>query len=80
MQLEVESIRGGRASKSSSIERTRACGIPQSSGTERARASDGQAHSSSSEYQASDLEFFFTLLIIRIKKQTYDLLKLGIFS
>ena len=61
--------RGGRASKSSRIERTRACGIPQSSGTERARASDGQAHSSSSEYQASDLEFFFTLLIIRIKNK-----------
>ena len=47
--------RGGRASKSSGIERALACGIPQSSGIKQARASDGRAHSSSSEYRASDL-------------------------
>ena len=43
----------GRASKSSGIERARACGFPQSLGIERARALDGRAHSSSSEYRAS---------------------------
>ena len=53
--------RGGQASKSSGIEQALACGIPQSSGTERARASDGQAQSSLSEYQASDLEKCFLL-------------------
>ena len=47
--------RGGRASKSLGIERALACGIPQSSGIEQARASDGRAHSSSSEYRASNL-------------------------
>ena len=45
--------RDGRASKSSGIERARACGFPQSSGIERARALDGRAHSSLSEYRAS---------------------------
>ena len=48
--------RGGRASKSLSIEQTRACGFPKSSGIKLAQASDGRAHSSSSEYRASDLE------------------------
>ena len=54
--LELAKTRGWRASKSSSIQRARACGIPQGLGTEPAPVSDGQAHSSSS----SDLEFFYS--------------------
>ena len=57
--------RGGRASKSSGIERARACGFPQSSGIERARALDGRAHSSSSEYRASHLKKINILYYIR---------------
>ena len=60
-------VRGGRASKSSGIERARACGIPQSSGIAQAQASDGRAHSSSSEYQASDLKKIYDLSVIRMK-------------
>ena len=46
--LELAKTRGWRASKSSSIQRARACGILQGFGTEPAPVSDGQAHSSSS--------------------------------
>ena len=46
--LELAKTRGWRASKSSSIQRARACGIPQGLGTEPAPVSDGQAHSNSS--------------------------------
>ena len=65
----IELNRGGRASKSLGIERVRACGFPQSSGIERARASVGRVHSSSSKYLASNLK-----KIVAFLKKLTDLL------